>query len=91
MEPIKKHVINQFKTWGGLRQINIYVMIDVRYWEITTSFLSVIILTSYKTQGHQESRVWESQTEPVMYTHLYCLCSLWFLWNKALCFTVATC
>jgi hypothetical protein len=69
---------------------DIYVTIDVRYWGITTSYLSVII-TSYQTQGLQESRVRESQTEPVMYTHLYCLCSLWFRWNKALCFTVATC
>jgi hypothetical protein len=68
----------------------IYVTIDVRYWGITTSYLSVII-TGYKTQGHQGSRDWDSQTEPVMYTHHYCLCSLWFLWNKALGFTVATC
>jgi hypothetical protein len=67
--------------WGFaylLKNDTIHVTIDVRYWGITTSYLSVII-TSYKTQGHQGSRVWESQTEPVMYTHLYCLCSLWFL------------
>ena len=44
-------------------------MIDVRYWEITTSYHSVII-TSYKTQGHQGSRDWESQTEPNVHSSL---------------------
>jgi hypothetical protein len=68
----------------------IYVTIDVRYWEITTSYLSVII-TSYKTQSCQGSRVGESQTEPVMYTHLYYLMFFTSFMKKAFYFTVATC
>ncbi len=44
VKPVRKIGFKNFKI--------IYVMIDLRYWGITTSYLSVII-TSYKTQGHQ--------------------------------------